>query len=183
MTIIGQKEEVKQVVLYLVGQAEPIVVLPESAATPVIEETEMTEDEKNLAALDAAMRELEELKKQRAAVPEAKEEAKLRNDVPKNKRRVKADPNRRYVRLGELKTWGRVPQQQADIAKIICDFPQGVEFGEAELFDRLEARRDDFESLRKSEQHVSYLFCYYRGLKNDGKHAGFIGRSFLRQVG
>ena len=40
----------------------------------------------------------------------------------------------------------------------------------------------DYPSLFKSTQDVTYLFRYYRGLKNDGKHAGFIARDFLRMI-
>jgi hypothetical protein len=38
----------------------------------------------------------------------------------------------------------------------------------------------DFKSITSSVQDPTYLLRYYRGLKNDGKHAGFVARDFLR---
>jgi hypothetical protein len=40
----------------------------------------------------------------------------------------------------------------------------------------------EYNSLLDSKQDPTYLFRYYRGLKNNGKHAGFVARNFLRMV-
>ena len=55
-----------------------------------------------------------------------------------------------------------------------------VEWTEEEVFELVKDSAKEHESLRKSKQDPTYLFRYYRGLKNDGKHAGFIARGFLR---
>ena len=56
----------------------------------------------------------------------------------------------------------------------------GSEWTEEELFDLIVTGAKEYASLRNSTQDPTYLFRYYRGLKNDGKHAGFIARGFLR---
>jgi hypothetical protein len=188
MYLIGMNEEKKNIVLFgangqqveLVGDATPVAVEEPK------EEVAMTNDELAMQKLEEMQAELEALKAERAAAPsvEKKEATTVKDNTPKNKRRVKADPTRKYVRQGDLKVWGRVPQQQLDIAAILkVAMEDGVEYGEEFVFDALEAGRDEFESLRKSGQHVTYLFAYYRGLKNDGKYSGFVGRGFLRQIG
>lgn len=149
----------------LVGRMEPVVVTEKEETMDALE---------MIAQLKAKIAQLEAEPAVRAEVVEAK--------VAKNHRAVKADPNRSYVRLGELKLWGNVPQQQKDLADIIRrNFAVGESFTEAQLFAVLEASAESYEKLRTSRQHVTYLFAYYRGLKNDGaKYAGFVGRGFLR---
>ena len=106
-------------------------------------------------------------------------------EVAKNKRAVNPDPGRKYVLLTkQLESWGRVPQQQRDIATLLSQLMTvGQEYSEAEVFAAVTDYACEFDSIRKSVQHPTYLFAYYRGLKNDGKHAGFIARNFLRQIG
>ena len=167
------KKSEEEPLIQLVGESRPV-------------EVEMTNEELLLKKLDEMRAELAELQSQpTAAAPkvETKKEEVVKDNTPKNKRRVKADPARKYVRQGVLKTWGSVPQQQADIAAILqVAMKDDVEYSESDVFDFLEFSRDHFESLRTSKQHVTYLFCYYRGLKNDGKHSGFVGRGFLKQI-
>ena len=177
--IIGTTDEVREVVLYdasgreyeLVGNAEPVVIEEE-------EEVTMTEDEKILAEVARLQAELAALKNGGASTTV---EVKKESNVKKNQKPGKADPNRKYVRLGEFKTWGSVPQQQLDLAKILAEsMDLGAEWTEEEVFELVKDSAKEHESLRKSKQDPTYLFRYYRGLKNDGKHAGFIARGFLR---
>ena len=181
--------------LELVGEAESIVVeevkkeeeVKEQPPNELIndnehkwngDEKEITEDEKVLAEVARLRVELEALKNGGAPTT-AKTEGG--SGVKKNQKAGKADPNRKYERLGELKTWGKVPQQQADLAAIISESVDlGAEWNEEELFDLITTGAKDYASLRNSKQDPTYLFRYYRGLKNDGKHAGFIARGFLR---
>jgi len=90
--------------------------------------------------------------------------------------------NRVYVLLTkELPSWGKVPRQQADMAQILAsNFEVGKPVPEAELFAALERERQAYESLRISKQPTSALFRYYRGLKPEKNHAGYIARNFLR---
>ena len=98
-------------------------------------------------------------------------------------REVKPKPDRKYVRLDKLQTFGKVPRQQADLAAILAEsMDVGVEWTEAEVFELIKDSVKEYDSLRNSRMHATYLFAYYRGLKNDGTHAGFIARGFLRQV-
>jgi len=101
--------------------------------------------------------------------------------APKNQ--VAGKPgNRSYVRQGPLSFEGKVPQQQADLAKILTDkMPVGETFTEAQVFAFLESEKHNHPSLVNSKQDVTYLFRYYRGLKQDGKHGGFVARGFLKQ--
>ena len=143
-----------------------------------IKEKEMTEDEKILAEVARLQAELAALKNGGASTTV---EVKKESNVKKNQKPGKADPNRKYVRLGEFKTWGSVPQQQLDLAKILAEsMDLGAEWTEEEVFELVKDSAKEHESLRKSKQDPTYLFRYYRGLKNDGKHAGFIARGFLR---
>lgn len=115
--------------------------------------------------------------------PIKKEEATVK--VAKNHKPGKPSAGRKYVLLDKvLKNWGKVPQQQADIAKILADnFEVGKEYAEAEVFDVLMDKSSEFVSLANSRQDPTYLFRYYRGLGNDGKHAGLVARDFLRVIG
>jgi hypothetical protein len=184
MYIIGESSVQKEVILYdasgrefelvLVGEAEPIVV-----DEPKEEVKEMTEEEKVLAEVARLQAELEALKKGDAPTITKKEGG---SNVKKNQKPGKANASRKYVLLDkELKSWGKVPQQQADIAAIMSEsMDVGSEWTEEELFDLIVTGAKDYASLRNSKQDPTYLFRYYRGLKNDGKHAGFIARGFLR---
>ena len=104
--------------------------------------------------------------------------------MKKNQKPGKANASRKYVLLDkELKSWGKVPQQQADIARLLgTNMEIGREYTEAEVFDMLMEKSAEYNSLLGSKQDPTYLFRYYRGLKNDGKHAGLIARNFLRMV-
>lgn len=104
----------------------------------------------------------------------------LKSVVPKN-HKPGIPKATKYVRLGALDTFGKVPQQQRDIAAILeKEMPVGEEFTEAQVFEIVTKRAVDFASLRGSKQDPTYIFRYYRGLKNDGTHSGFVGRKFLR---
>ena len=169
--IFGQTEATKEVKLYLVGQATPIVVGPAEE-----EKKEMTAEEAVLAKVAKLTAQLEALKAEEAAQTSD-------NKVAKNKRPGKAAEDRKYVRLGTLETWGKVPQQQYDIAKILtATMEVGKEYTEAEVFGFLVDGAEKYNSITRSVQDPTYLFRYYRGLKNDGKHGGFVARGFLKQI-
>lgn len=194
MYIIGTIEGMNEVELYgadgrvlqLVGEAVPVVT------SEVKEEVQMTDEE--MAAMDEEIRlkeinaevarlqkELEMLKSEEKIEVASSTEVKEKSNVKKNQKPGKADPNRKYTRIGELKTWGKVPQQQADLAAIMAEsMDVDAEWTEEELFDLVATSAKEYASLRNSKQDPTYLFRYYRGLKNDGKHAGFIARGFLR---
>jgi hypothetical protein len=114
-----------------------------------------------------------------------KKETTTMTGVPKNHRPGKPQAGRKYVLLSKsLSSWGRIPQQQADLAKtLVGNLEVGKEYGEAEVFDILMEKAVEHASIRGSIQDPTYLFRYYRGLKNDGKRAGFIARNFLRVIG
>jgi hypothetical protein len=137
--------------------------------------SEITNNEQAIAMIAELTKQLEELKGG----------SKVTNDgVKKNQKPGKANASRKYVLLDkELKSWGKVPQQQADLAAIMAEsMDVGSEWTEEELFDLVATSAKEYASLRNSKQDPTYLFRYYRGLKNDGKHAGFVARNFLRMV-
>ena len=125
-----------------------------------------------------------ELQAQIAALKQAEptvtiKEITVDKSVPKNKRRVKADPTRTYTFGGApLKMDGKVPQQQLDLANLCAKYSP-AQVGEPDLFNLLEEHQAEYESLRTSVQHVTWLFCYYRGLGRTAKQAGFVARGFL----
>lgn len=89
----------------------------------------------------------------------------------------------KYVRLKEtMDSYGNIPQQQKDLATILTFMEIGKEYTEAEVFAVLQDKRASYNSLATAKQDVTYLFRYYRGLKNDGKYAGFIARNYLRAI-
>ena len=90
-----------------------------------------------------------------------------------------------YVRLtATMKNFGKVPEQQANIAQILCEGMElNLPYSEAQVFAMVVENAGRFPKLRNSVQDPTYLFRYYRGLKNDGKHAGFVARDFLRVIG
>lgn len=103
--------------------------------------------------------------------------------VPKNHRPPARMSGASYVLLTkEMQDWGRVPQQQADMASIIASrFEVGVPFKEWDLFQALEEDKHLYPSLEHSCQDVSYLFRYYRGLScKRSSHAGYLMRNFIR---
>lgn len=112
--------------------------------------------------------------------------AKKSDGVPKSHVPSKPQVGRTYVRLMDtLPDWGKVPQQQADLAKIMVKhMVKGEAYSEADVFDMVLEHAAEYPSLASSRQSADYLFRYYRGLnKKDGKHVGFIGRKFLQQIG
>jgi hypothetical protein len=104
--------------------------------------------------------------------------------LKKGARPVRPQVGRTYELLTKvLADWGRVPQQQRDLADIVArSFEVGEPFSEAELFAALTAHAAEYPQLAKSTMHVTYLWAYYRSFdKKDGKHASFIRRNFIRQ--
>lgn len=196
MIIIGTVEGMNEVELYgadgrvlqLVGDAVPVVT------SEVKEEVQMTDEE--MAAMDEEIRlkeinaevarlqkELEMLKSEEKTEVAPSTEANEKSNVKKNQKPGKANADRKYTRIGEFKTFGKVPQQQADLAAIMVESMNvDAEWTEEELFDLVTTSAKEYASLRNSKQDPTYLFRYYRGLKNDGVHAGFIARGFLRMV-
>jgi hypothetical protein len=126
----------------------------------------------------------EELAKLQDELKQLKGGSKV-DEVAKNKRPVKPQAGRTYVLLSKsLANWGRVPQQQADIAALMAESMEvGKEWTEEELFSLITEYAHEKKSLAGSVQHPTYLFTWYRGLKNDGKYAGFIARNFVRMIG
>lgn len=117
-----------------------------------------------------------------APVSETEKEKKMEK---KNHLPLKPQAGRKYQLLStSLANWGKVPQQQADIAKILADnFGVDAEPTEAEVFNVVTFAAAEYDSLAKSVQHPTWLFAYYRGLnKKDGKHLGFVGRNFIRVI-
>lgn len=92
---------------------------------------------------------------------------------------------RKYVLLEkELNAWGKVPAQQQALAEaIVVRHEVGQEVSEADLQETVYAAAAVDARLKGSKQDPWYLFRYYRGLKNDGKYAGFVARGFLQQKG
>jgi hypothetical protein len=109
----------------------------------------------------------------------------LTSMTAKNKVPGKPRAGVKYVLLSKtLNNFGKVPQQQADIAKVLSEnLEVGEPISEAELFDLVTREGGKYPSIQKSVQDPTYLFKYYRGLKHEGNHAGFVARGFLRQVG
>ena len=90
--------------------------------------------------------------------------------------------NNKYVLLKkELPSWGKVPRQQADIADIIArNFNLNEPFTDEELDNVLTESAPEYDSLANSVQTPMRLFRYYRGLKREKNHAGYVAREFLR---
>lgn len=113
-----------------------------------------------------------------------KQQGVVKTTVKKNQKVGVASPTRKYVLLSKaLNAWGSVPQQQADIAKLLLThLTVGTAYTEAEVFNTIIDGSGEYKSLYSSKQDPTYLFRYYRGLKNDGKHAGFIAREFIKVI-
>ena len=94
----------------------------------------------------------------------------------------KPDPNRKYVLLSKtLPSWGKVPRQQEEIARIISShFEVGVQIPEPRLFEVIQEQAPLYHSLAGSVQSPVYLFRYYRSLRHEKNHAGFLARGFMR---
>lgn len=142
-----------------------------------------TEEKNSGVTNEELMAQINALKAELAAKDITKKAANIVT-VQKNKRVGVASPTRKYVLLSKsLANWGKVPQQQADIATLLLNnMAVGVAYTEADVFNALIDGSGDYPSLTGSVQDVTYLFKYYRGLKNDGKHAGFIGRDFIKVI-
>lgn len=134
--------------------------------------------------MEQAMKLLETIQKKLDELKAAEAKVAVKG-TKKNQRPGKPTAGRKYILLSnKLAAWGKVPQQQLDLAQILVSGMEvGKEYSEAEVFDMLVEGAGDHKSLYGAVQDVTYLFRYYRGLKNDGKHAGFIPRNFLRQIG
>lgn len=151
-------------------------------------------EEKTVMATDELLKKIEEMQARivELSKPEAKATEKKESEkkevtvkVAKNHKPGKPSASRKYVLLdAALKSWGKVPQQQADLAKVLSDnLEVGKEYTEGEVFDVLIEKTANVPSIAGSKQDPTYLFRYYRGLGNDGKHAGFIARDFIRVIG
>jgi hypothetical protein len=106
--------------------------------------------------------------------------------VKKNHAMPKAQAGRKYVLLSKsLANWGKVPQQQQDLATILAsNFEVGVEVAEDEVFAKVVEHASSYPSLASSVQNPAYVMKYYLGLdKRDGRHAGFIRRGFVQVRG
>ena len=172
--------------------AEPVAEVQEPAAQEPAEPTQaellakLRELQAQLAASKAPPNEPKELSDEEAFLMVPKPGPTL---VPAGgkpaKNHVDSKPGTsRYKLLSKsLASWGKVPAQQAAIADILAKhFEPGVEVPESDLFAKLVECRDNYPSLKQSKQSVTYLFRYYRGLKHEGNHCGFIGRNFLQKV-
>ena len=178
--LINMNEQKKTVVLYgadgraieLIGEPKPIVV--DEPITNQQEEV-VVNKEKNMDSNDPIYALIAELQQQLAA-------AKQEEASKKNQRVSKVTAGRKYELLSEkLALWGNVPQQQKDLAHLLASYLEmGMVFTEEEVFDYITKHANEYPSLAASKQDPTYLFRYYRGLKNDGKYAGFIARNFIR---
>jgi len=158
-------------------EIEPPVVVVEEP----VEET----DSSALAGRAALIARQEELIREIAQIRNNRA-AGVTTTQPRNKVASKVNAGRKYVLLAEsLNSWGKIPQQQRDIAEILTrSFEVGEEIPESVLFDAVTKLSVQYPSLANSVQDPTDLFRYYRGLdKKDGKHAGYIKRDFLRMVG
>ena len=125
-------------------------------------------------------------KKGETTVEEKKEVRATGAEGKKNHRAVKPQAGRKYVLLSKsLADWGKVPQQQKDLATILADaFAPNVEVEEAEVFAKVTEGAAKYPSLAGSVQHPTYLLAYYRGFdKKDSQYGSFIKRNFLQVKG
>lgn len=87
----------------------------------------------------------------------------------------------KYVRVEAFKRVGTIPAQQSALAAILdAQMVVGEEYTEEQVFEFLMNGRGAYHALAASKQSVTYLLRYYRGLRSDGKRAGFIARGYLR---
>jgi hypothetical protein len=122
-----------------------------------------------------------ELTKQLAELKAGRVQAAPRSHNP-----WKPSATRKYVLLSkQMKDWGKVPQQQRDIASILAEnLEVGKEYTEVEVASVIMAEASKYPQLANSKMDPTYIFRYYRGLGDkDGKHAGYIKRDFIRVIG
>lgn len=136
----------------------------------------------NIAAIEV-MNVEKMIEEKRAELATLKGEQSMK--TKKNQKSGTPAAGRKYVLLDRsMKMFGKVPQQQQDLAAILSNSMEvGREYTEAEVFNALVSNSASYSSIASSVQDPTYLFKYYRGLKNDGRHAGFIARNFIRQIG
>ena len=163
---------------FVVEQDPPVVVDP-PAEDPTVDGIPV-----QVVVPETPEQTIERLRKELVALGGKLEDVAGPVGVAKNKRPGKPGTTKYVLLTKRLASWGRVPQQQADLADILArSFEVGVEIPEAELFVAVTNLAKQYPSLAKSVQDPTYLFRYYRGLDGkDGKHAGFIKRDFLKQV-
>lgn len=104
------------------------------------------------------------------------------NSLPKSHVPSKPSPDRTYIRLLDvLPDYGKVPQQQADLAKIMVKYMEkGVKYPEKFVFDLVLEHAHEYPSLANSKMSADYVLRYYRDLdKKDGKHFGLRNRKFI----
>ena len=157
-------------------------VLPEpKVGEPEISDSDVLEQVRALKARILALTAGQESADSGTSDPEP---AASSTDAPPKNHLPQKPSTAKYVLLTEnLASWGRVPQQQADVADILArSFPLNEPVSEADVFEAVTLLAKHYPALAKSRQHPTYVFKYYRGLKNDGKHAGFVARGFLKQV-
>lgn len=133
--------------------------------------------------INALYEKIAELERRLAKAEETKKE--VENVTKKNQATSKPKEGRKYVLLSKtLESWGKVPQQQRDIADLLSKHMDlKVEYTEKQVFDMLIDHAGDYPSLSTSVQDPTYLFRYYRGLKKDAKYGGYVARNFINQVG
>lgn len=103
----------------------------------------------------------------------------------KNKFVHNGDPDRMYIRLADDldessldAECASVPGQMAELAAMLCELMPNVNdtVDEATMFKYFEDNKSRFPRLATSNQSVTYVFKFYRGLRTKG----FIARGFLR---
>jgi hypothetical protein len=173
----------------LVGEAKPAVVnaakQKEKEVDPIMAELARLQAE--LAKLQAAPQVDAEAEDWAAALGGSAAKAEVVGKVDSRGRKaVGAKSGRTYQRLSAaLADWGKVPQQQADLAKLFAEACEvGKAVSEEALYAYLTSNGDRFESLRKSTMSATYLWSYYRSFsKKDQVHGSFIRRNYLRMNG
>lgn len=133
------------------------------------------------SVVESLKKELDALKAKKLVSADAKKED---SGMKKNQTASRPSASRKYVLLDKsLASWGKVPPQQADLAAILAAHMQlNVPYTEAQVFEIITTEAAKYSHLAASKQDPTYLFRYYRGLKNDQKHAGFVARDFLRVI-
>jgi hypothetical protein len=139
-------------------------------------ETEVTDIEHPKSTDVAAMIEALE-----ARIRELEASTKTTPPVNPQSPAVKVSTNMYILQSKELNSWGKIPQQQRDLADIMVKVMEvGKPMSEKDLFDKIVELGAEYPSIATSKQDPTYLFRYYRGLKSKGNHAGFIARDFIK---
>lgn len=104
---------------------------------------------------------------------------------PKNHVPQTVKLGRKYVLQSKsLATWGKVPQQQADVADILAKhFEVGVPVDESTVFAKVQEQAPLYPHLAASVQDPTYVLKYYLNLSPKGNHAGLVARGFVQVVG